>query len=448
MQLKITNRRPTQYSPTTGRGNLWLVSWQQSRKWFDCLRRYLENNSALLIYAEKDRVELAEGILRISKEIDDDEYINTRIVAVALTGSSPNGAVPANTAQTFTNPSGNSTYTEPANATPLNHTFRDFRHALNFEWDMPINNNLRGTLGGNYSKEYDYVSTGISASLSQDVNQRNTTLTLGISVNNDTWDPVSGVPVGFAAMPPAPAPARKSTDGKTTDKTIKEILFGVTQIINRQTLMQVNYSWGEGDGYLTDPYKIISVLANDDAGNLRASNPYVYENRPDRRNYQSLFWKGVYQFENDSFFNESVLNISYRYFWDDWGVQSHTIDARYHFDFNDGHYLQPHLRYYTQGKADFYRQTIIDGEETTLAAASADYRLGKFVTETIGLKYGYGLENGAEINFRIEMITQKGKDQNSDVIGVLQNQKLFPDNDAFLIQGGVSLDSISLLNTS
>ncbi len=391
-------------------------------------------DSALLIYAEKDRVSLAEGILNIRKEIDDDEFINARIVTDVLTGSSPNGAVPSNTAQTFTNPSGNSSYTEAANTTPLNHTFKDFRNALSVTWDKPLSKNLRGTIGGNISREYDYLSTGISASLAQDINQRNTTFTLGISLNKDTWNPVGGVPIGFTVMPDFPA--QKAIDGARTDKTVKEILLGVTQVINRQTLMQVNYNRGQSDGYLTDPYKILSLLENDGSGNLRTGNAYIYENRPDQRTYQSLYWKGVHQFPN-----ENVLNVSYRYFWDDWGIQSHTVDLRYRFDFDGGHYLQPHLRYYQQGAADFYRQTLIDGEETTLSYASADYRLGEFVTQTIGLKYGFEFKNGAEINFRAEMITQKGKDRRTDAVGILQNQQLFPDNEAYLLQGGLSLDS-------
>ena len=395
-------------------------------------------DSALLIYAEKDRVSLAEGVLSISKEIDDDEFINARIVTDVLTGSSPNGAVPSSTAQTFTNPSGNSTYTEAANSTPLNHTFKDLRNALNVEWDTPLSRSLRGTLGGNISREYDYLSTGISASLAQDINQRHTTLTVGLSVNKDTWDPVGGVPVGFAVMPAFPA--KKAIDGANADKTVKEILLGVTQIINRQTLMQINYSRGQGSGYLTDPYKILSVLENDGSGNLRSTNPYIYENRPDQRTYQSLYWKGVHQFPN-----ENVLNLSYRYFWDDWGIQSHTVDLRYRFDFDGGHYLQPHLRYYQQAAADFYRQTLTDSEETTLSYASADYRLGEFVTQTIGLKYGFEFKNGAEINFRAEMITQKGKDRRADAVGLLQNQQLFPDNEAYLLQGGLSLDSDMLI---
>ncbi|MDT8384869.1 MAG: DUF3570 domain-containing protein [Gammaproteobacteria bacterium] len=396
-------------------------------------------DSALLIYAEKDRVALVEPVLSLSKEIDDDEFINVRIVADVLTGASPNGAVPADTPQTFTTPSGKSTYTEAANTTPLDDTFKDSRGALNVEWDTPLGNNLRGTFGGNFSNEHDYLSTGFSANFAQDINQRHTTLALGLSFNNDTVSPEGGVPVGLTVMPVYPGV--KATDGSKQDKTVKEVLFGVTQIIDRSSLMQLNYSRGQSDGYLTDPYKILSVLEDDGTGNLRGTTPYVYESRPDQRNYQILFWKGVHQLPN-----ENVLNLSYRYFWDDWGIQSHTVDLRYRFDFAGGHYLQPHLRYYQQAQADFYRQTLIDGEETTLAYASADYRLGEFTTQTIGVKYGYQFHNGAELNLRVEMIEQNGKDRSADAIGKLQNQQLFPDNEAYLLQAGVSLDSDMIIN--
>ena len=396
-------------------------------------------DSALMVYSEKDRVSLAEPVLSISKEIDYDQFILVRSVADVVTGASPRGAAPSDTAQTFTTPSGKSTYTEAANTTPLDDTFKDSRGALNVEWDTPLGTNRHATFGGNYSNEHDYLSTGLSATFSQDINQRNTTLTLGLSMNNDTINPEGGAPVGLTVMPSFPA--KKATDGANKDKTVQEVLFGVTQIINRSTLMQLNYSTGQSDGYLTDPYKILSVLENDSSGNLRGTNPYVYESRPDKRAYQNLYWKGVHQFTNASFLNESVLNLSYRYFWDDWGVKSHTVDMRYRFDFDGGHYLQPHLRYYQQGAADFYRQTLIDGEETTLANASADYRLGEFTTQTIGMKYGFEFKNGAEINFRVEMIEQKGKDRSQDAVGTLQNQQLFPDNEAYLIQGGLSLDS-------
>jgi len=395
-------------------------------------------DSALMLYAEKDRVQLAEGVLQVGKEIDDDEFVNVRMVADVLTGASPNGAIPIDSAQTFTRPSGEGTYSAAANKTPLDTSFRDLRGALNVEWDKPLSTYQRGIFSASLSSEQDYLSTGIAATFAQDLNQRNTTLTFGLSYNRDSVMPQGGVPVGLSTMPPFPA--TKTTTGSSKTKNVAEALFGITQVISRQSLMQLNYSWGKSNGYLTDPYKILSVLDSNLSGDLRASNPYVFEKRPDSRAYQSLYWKGVHQFAN-----ENVLNLSYRYFWDDWGIQSHTVDVRYRFDFKAHHYLQPHLRYYQQGKADFYRQVLIDGEETTLAAASADYRLGEFVTRTIGLKYGYEFKNGAEINFRMEVITQKGKDQAADAVGKLQNQQLFPNNEAYLLQAGVSLDSDILM---
>jgi len=358
-------------------------------------------DSALLIYAEKDRIALAEPVLRIRKEIDDDEFISVRMVADVLTGASPNGAVPSDTAQTFTTPSGNATYTEAANTTPVDDTFKDARGALSVEWDTPLGMSSRGLFGANVSKEFDYLSTGVSATLSRDINQRNTTLTVGVSFNNDTVNPVGGAPLGFSQMPTFPT--QKTIDSREKSKTVKEVLFGVTQVINRRTLMQFNYSRGQSDGYLTEPYKILSVLENDGSGNLRSSNPYVYENRPNQRIYQSLYWKGVHQLRNAALLNESVINLSYRYFWDDWGITSHTVDLHYRFDFSGGHYLQPHLRYYQQGAADFYRQTLIDGEEATLRYASADSRLGEFTTRTLGMKYGFDFKNGVELNFRVEI---------------------------------------------
>jgi len=434
MQLKKNQQKPRNISRQLAAATCGLLAGTSHAGGLVASGNNWKIDSALLIYAEKDRVSLAEPVLSISKEIDDDEFINVRIVSDVLTGASPNGAVPTDTAQTFTTPSGKSTYNASANSTPLDDTFKDSRAALNVEWDTLLGTNLRGKFGGNFSNEHDYLSTGLSATFSKDVNQRNTTLTLGLSMNSDTISPEGGVPVGLTTMPAYPS--IKATTGSNDNKTVKEVLFGVTQIIDRSTLMQLNYSTGQSDGYLTDPYKILSVLENDGSGNLRAVNPYVYENRPDKRAYQSLYWKGVHQFSNDN-----VLNVSYRFFWDDWGIQSHTVDLRYRFDFAGGHYLQPHLRYYQQGAADFYRQTLTDGEDTTLAHASADYRLGDFTTQTIGLKYGKEFKNGAELNFRFELIEQNGKDRSQDAIGKLQNQQLFPDNEAYLIQAGISLDT-------
>ncbi|MDR9436756.1 MAG: DUF3570 domain-containing protein [Thiohalophilus sp.] len=370
-------------------------------------------DSSVLYYSEDSRVTAIEPVIRARKEIGDDEYMTYRLVVDSLTGSSANGAIATASPQTFTSPSGNATYTTPANTTPLDPTFLDTRVALNAEWEKPLSRYLKGIFAVNASTEYDYTSLGVSATLSRDFNQRNTTLSAGLSYNLDTIEPVGGIPDGLTAMPTTTS-VQKSTLGSSDDKTVADFLIGVTQVIDRKTLMQFNYTYGMDDGYLTDPYKILSVVTGPSSETL-AGTPYLYENRPDSRARNALYWKTVHQF------NEDVINFSYRYYWDDWGITSHTLDARYRFEMGGGHYLMPHARYYLQDKADFYNYKLVDGNIPQYA--SADYRLADLSTTTLGLKYGIQLANDSEFSVRAEMMTQQS-----------EGDAPFPDVDAMILQ--------------
>lgn len=354
-----------------------------------------EVDSAVLFYSEKDRVSVIEPVVRARKEIGEDEFLNLRLVLDSLTGSSANGAIPTSSPQTFTSPSGDSTYTTPANETPLDPTFHDTRVAFSVDWEKPINKTLRAIYSANLSKEFDYTSLGLSAQYAWDFNQRNTTFTAGVSYNLDTVNPVGDIPVGLTSMPTTTAVSKASSDSEDT-KNVAELLLGITQVIDRNTLMQFNYTYGNDSGYLTDPYKILSVV--DGTGNLRAVDPYLYENRPDSRTRHALFWKTVHQFTED------VIDFSYRYYWDDWGINSHTFDVKYRYQLNDGDYLQPHFRYYSQGEADFYNYKLADGSIPEYA--SADYRLGKLTGTTYGIKYGIALDKQSEFSVRAELMKQ------------------------------------------
>lgn len=351
-----------------------------------------EVDSAVLVYSEgNDRVSLVEPVVSLRKALGDDEYIGMRIVIDTLTGSSPNGAIPTDRVQTFTTPSGNSTYTVRPGETPLDPTFRDTRVALNGVWEKPLSERLKGVFTANASTEYDYQSMGVTATLARDFNNRNTTVSAGASFSFDIIDPVGGTPAGLTSMPTFPAV--KKTQGSSEDKTVTEILVGVTQVLNRRTLMQINYTHGLDDGYLTDPYKLLSIV--DDTGSVSG---YRFEKRPDERTRQAVFWRALHQFSED------VLDTSYRYYWDDWGVSSHTLDTRYRYELGGGHYLQPHLRLYQQGGADFYHYALAEG--SLPAYASADYRLGDMTTTTFGLKYGRAVSKDKEYSMRVEYMNQ------------------------------------------
>lgn len=379
-----------------------------------------EVDSAFLYYSEQDRVTVYEPVVAIRKEMGDDEFVGVRLVFDSMTGASPNGAAPTDSPQTFTSPSGASTYTTPANETPLDPSFHDARGAVSAEWEMPLDEKLKAVLGGNFSREYDYASLGASATLSWDMNQRNTTLSTGFSMSHDQINPVGGAPTGLSAVPTTTG-VQKSTQGDTGTKDIRKILLGVTQVVGPKTLVQLNFTLADEQGYLTDPYKLLSV--QDNTGQLRASDPYVYEKRPDSRQRQALYLKGVHQFGSD------VLHASYRYYWDDWGVTSHTYDLHYRYELAGGrHYLQPHLRYYSQNKADFYHYSLEDNNIP--AYASADYRLGDMSTTTIGLKYGLVLGESHEFGARLESMQQKAEgdapfEDNTAVIFQLNYSFLF-----------------------
>ncbi len=355
-----------------------------------------EMNSSILYYSEADRVTVIEPVVSLRKDMGDENYLNMRFVIDSLTGSSPNGAIKTNSAQTFTRASGNGTYTVAANQTPTDPNFRDLRVAINTEWEMPLNKETRAIFGANVSTEIDYLSLGLSANFSWDFNNRNTTLTAGASFSSDTITPVrGGIPTALSAMPTTTA-VQKSTSGSSETKQVTDFIVGVTQVINRTTLMQFNLNIGSDSGYLTDPYKILSVL--DGSGNLRGTDAYLFENRPDSRTRQALYWKTVMGF------GEDVLNLSYRYYWDDWDVSSNTIEAKYRISLGTKHYLQPEVRYYVQDKANFYNYNLVDGAIPTYA--SGDYRLADLKSTTLAFKYGIDLGEDSEFAVRIGKMTQ------------------------------------------
>ena len=352
-------------------------------------------DAATLVYSEADsRVQAVEPKLRATRALDNDRSISAAVTVDVLTGASPNGAAPADSPQTFTSASGNKPYTVDAFETPLDDDFRDTRVAVDGSFTTPVGDQtLTTSLAA--SKEYDYLSISAGAVLSKDFNRNNTTVSAGINVANDTIDAVGGAPVPLSVMP-APGNPRPET---TETKQIYDLLFSVTQVLSPVSLMQISYSLSQSDGYLNDPYKLLSVVdANGDP--LR----YVYESRPDTRLKHALFA----QYKR-FVFGRDVIDVSLRLMSDDWGITSETLDTTYRWNFSETRYLEPHLRYYRQSEADFYRAALFDGEENTLTEASADPRLGQFDAVTVGLKYGQTLPSGNEWNVRLEAYTQLGK---------------------------------------
>ena len=383
-------------------------------------------DAAFLFYSESDsRVSAIEPVFNANKRLDEEEYLNLKLTVDSLTGASPSGAVASNQPLTFTRPSGNASYTVNANEYPLDDTFKDTRVALATNWTFPVSDMTKAGLGANISKEYDYLSASINGNISYDFNNRNSTLFAGLSYAFDSIDPVGGAPIAFGRMQPVGDPQNKLSGSQ--DKDTLDLLVGITQVIDRESLFQINYSYSMSDGYHNDPYKVLSVL--DDQGNYFDDGVPVanvlFESRPDERTKHGLFGRYKRYIDGD------ILDVSYRYMTDDWEIDSHTVDLKYRFAFDNGDYLQPHVRYYTQTQADFY-QPYLRQDQPLPQFASSDYRLAEYDAVTLGLEYGWKSSGGNQWRMALELYNQTPTEP--EKYGVLQQHTLLPDWNAVMLR--------------
>ncbi len=397
----------------------------------------LDVKTALLVYSETDRVSAAEPVIELQRWFDDERVLTGKLVLDTLTGASANGAVPSSQTQTFTRPSGNGSFDVAPGETPLDDTFRDTRYALSLGWSQPLTNKLDGSIGLNVSTEFDYLSIGLSGNLGYDFNQNNSRITAGLGVASDTISPEGGVPVAFseAGYIPGGAARFKDDDGNENEdddegkggpdeqKTIVDFLVGWTQVIDRRSLFQFNLSFSQSSGYLTDPFKMVSVVDPDTGEPLRQ----LYENRPDSRLKSGAFLR-----YKRAMRSRDVFDISYRYMTDDWGLDSHTVDLRYRWQLGSGpSFLRPHVRVYQQSAVDFFQYYLVDGEPLP-AEMTADYRQGDMLATTLGLEYGRQY-SGGQWSVALEYYLQTGTEP-ANKLGQLQNQELAPDVSAAMLR--------------
>jgi hypothetical protein len=402
------------------------VNAQEERDW--------EFNTALLYYGESDnRVEDISLNVLAQRNFVDDRILTLGLTVDSLTGATPIGAMPFNGPQTFTTPSGLQVLTRPANEIPLDDTFLDTRYAVSASWQQPFGRMNTFSAGLTASGEYDYFHIGANVKLSHDFNNRNSTVSLALAAASDELDPEGGAPTPMSAMLDMGDLSNRIGE---VDKDVFDIVVGLTQIVNRNLLLQVNYSFSDASGYLNDPYKIVSLVDSVSGDPLPRiptpgvggpSHQYLFESRPDGRTKHSLYAQTKYYMDG------KVLDASYRFMADDWDIDSHTVDLRYRWPLNDRTYLEPHVRYYTQSHAEFYLPSI-DGGAALPSHASADYRLGEFEAITVGLKYGWETASGSEWSARLEFYTADGSIPGNLLIGNQAGREIYPDLDAVIAQ--------------
>jgi hypothetical protein len=393
-------------------------------------------DSSVLYYGESDsRVQDISAAIAAKRDFGDERSLGLTLTADTLTGASASGAIALDRPQTFTSPSGKATYTTRSDDVPLDDTFLDTRFALTAGWTQPLARLYTLNAGLGFSTEYDYTHIGANLSLARDFNKRNTTLSLGVAYSQDDIDPVGGAPIPLSQMLDVGNDANKLS---SDSKDVLDLLVGFTQVLSRNTVLRVNYSYSDSSGYLNDPYKILSVvdpLTGDTVARIPATGLqgpdglYRYERRPDSRTKQSLYAEMKHAIGN------STLRAAFRFMTDDWGIDSNTLETSFRFPIGGASYLEPQLRYYMQNEADFYRSSLVAGQPLPEFAA-ADFRLGNFDATTVGFKFGHRTSGDNEWSVRAEYYQQTGDVPSEQIIGNQRNREQYPSLRAVIVQFG------------
>jgi len=410
---------------------------------------YSQLDAALLVYSEKGgRITAVEPTAELAVHGPKDQLLTLELTADAVSGATPNGAVKADVLQTFLTPaktsgssysvsgaSGGSTivhvagtqyarqYTVAAGLLPVDKGFRDHRGAFNLGYSQPWGWLSQFGAGIGYSQESDYSSLTGNVHAAKSFNSNNTTLSLSLNTEYDTSTPYGGLPNAFAVM-----------DGtwktvSSRSKTQLGFVAGLTQVLTRNWLMQLNYAYDSQNGYQTDPYRILSEVDSSSGEPVQ----YVYENRPSKRTSQSLFW------DNKIDIGPTLTEISARYFKDSWGIKSVTGEISERLDLTSRFFVEPSLRWYHQSAANFFHYYLVSGQ-TLPDYASSDTRLGKFTSVTYGAKLGYALSGRTELYIRGGYYVQTGNGHPADAIGQLKNQDLFAGTKAMFAFIGYTWD--------
>jgi len=207
--------------------------------------------------------------------------------------------------------------------------------------------NGRLSLSGGLSTENDYFSGNGGLEAAVDFNEKTTTLSSGFGFSFDTIEPTDANLF----------PTRVSEE----EKQSYSIFAAISQVVNREAQLQSGLTFQHSTGFLSDPYKLVSV------GGVNLA-----DSRPDSRNQVSWLTRYRHHFSGV----EGTLHADYRFYLDDWEVYSHTVELAWYQSIFERFRLIPSLRYYDQSQASFYSPYFLvlpsDG------FASSDYRLSPY----------------------------------------------------------------------
>lgn len=266
------------------------------------------------------------------------------------------------------------------------------------------------------ASEYDYFSVGFGGGLTKLYNEKNTTLGVSAKVYLDTWNPV--YPIELRSFEGNGGSLNSGLlseltildqNGNTTlgynpsnYKSIQDegrntysLSLSFSQILSKNAQFSVFLDVVHQQGWLANPLQRVYFgdVANYYVGNAvtipnytDSSNTDVFQLADDIERLPDNRLKIPVGFRFNYYINEVfTVRTYYRYYFDDWGIQSNTASIELPIKVSQKFTLYPSFRYYNQTEADYfgnYEENVSTDEFYT-----SDYDLSKFTAN----QYGFGI---------------------------------------------------------
>ncbi len=243
------------------------------------------------------------------------------------------------------------------------------------------------------SSEYDYFSLGFGGSYSKLFNEKNTELSINANAFIDSWTaiyPIELRPFGTNGIGSfRPDEIYGNTDYNPTfsefdseGRNSYSLGFGFSQILHKNVQGLLSLDVVQQQGLLSTPFQRVyfSDVADSFIEDFHLADDI--ERLPDSR------FKVAVGGRLNWYLNEIItLRTYYRYYFDDWGINSHTASIEIPVKLNDRFTIYPSYRFYNQSSADYFAPYEV--HLSTSKFYTSDYDLSDYTASQFGLGASY-----------------------------------------------------------
>lgn len=270
----------------------------------------------------------------LSKKLTDTYYLGSTVGVDAITSATkkaPPAAAPPASAEDDDGEGGAFTYRVPVSLW------------LTYDKD---DDTLTG--GGYYSYEETYIGRSLFAAYTRRMNLNNTALGISYSHSFDNWVPDRQLP--------------------TDNRSERTLDLNFSQLLSPRRSVLFTYSALRSEGFLAQPTDLLTT-----GGAFTA-----YAQYPGNRKGSAYAVRFITLLDDPT-----SLHVYYRYYRDDWHIQSDTVNFELYRDISPSVVLGARYRYYRQSAAYFAKD--LDAYTSSDALIAVDYRMYAFHSDTVGM---------------------------------------------------------------